>query len=139
MTSTGLNKLEIKIPWSADKDSDWVATHGSHERIVINMHDKHRWFVKMLIHILETFIAKNKDYAGEATDWKSNFMGGGLRGIYNRMWDKMSRIRNYLRGQRLNNEGFKDSCEDLAVYALILRQAQIEGMLIGGTDWEGYN
>lgn len=139
MTSTGSTKtVRIFIEGDALQANVSMGDVPSKE-INIEVPESHMWFVEIVVKLLLTFVQKNRDYAGATSDWKENFLGGGLKGVYNRMNDKMFRLRNFLRGQVLNNEGFEDSCEDLAVYSLIMRQAKIEEMSIEGLDWKGYN
>jgi len=93
------------------------------------------WFFKRMISLYRQFIRKNADYATDLSNWYEGFMESGLQGIYNRTTDKMNRIKNHLRGQKLHNESFSDSCGDAATYLLMLDEANNEDVPIQGTNW----
>ena len=94
------------------------------------------WFFKRMLHLFRQFIRKNADYAENLVSWYEGFKKGGLRGMYNRIGDKMKRIKNHLRGQKLHNESFSDSCGDAATYLLMLDEAANDPqMTFEGTNW----
>jgi hypothetical protein len=63
---------------------------------------------------------KNHDYA-TLGDPFSNFRDFGAYGVVVRMSDKMARIKNFVKNGKFDvkDEKFKDTCIDLANYALI--------------------
>src|SRR3972149_10999439 len=91
------------------------------------------WLEKILSKILETAKAKNHDYSDGHT-WSGNFEDYGLFGMMARMNDKVKRAENLIIKKivRQVDEKVEDTLEDLAVYALLVRQAYIEGMPVFG-------
>lgn len=77
-------------------------------------------FETLTLSMVELVKAKNSDYAGDA-DAFANLRRHGLLGVLVRMDDKISRLNNYVSGQRLQvkSESAADTAMDLANYALI--------------------
>lgn len=80
------------------------------------MNIKLKEFKKIQNHMEKTFIAKNHDYGDD------NIGVLGSKGVYVRMWDKMSRLKRLMweeRNAKVKDETIQDTLEDLANYAII--------------------
>jgi hypothetical protein len=104
---------------------------------VIDQASKLPWLSDILNKILATMEAKNSDYAID-DDWKSNFRHYGLFGMAARLSDKVQRMENLLFRNKSPEvlEAIEDTLEDMAAYAVLLRQAFLEGLPIYG-DFQG--
>lgn len=83
------------------------------------------WIKEILTHIEEVMTKKNADYATD-DDWLSNFRKYGLFGMMARLNDKVQRAENILfrfHRAEVSSETVMDTLEDLASYALLVRQA----------------
>lgn len=102
----------------------------------IEIPSKILWFFIAVIEMVKTAAAKNHDYAGSSPDWKDNFSHGGLRGMCDRMGDKMKRLRNLLPNpdKAKVSEKLQDTCLDLATYSILLMGAIDEGLSFKG-EW----
>lgn len=91
------------------------------------------WLQPVLDKIKDTMIRKNHDYSS-GKDWKSNFQKYGLYGMCARMSDKVERIENLLFNDEVAavSESVEDTLEDLAAYALLIRQAFLEDLAVYG-------
>jgi len=96
--------------------------------------DNRMWLVGDMVALLQTLVGKSHDYASE-TDDMENFRGGGLKGIYNRMGDKMQRLRNFIKHGSLSCEGFTDSCMDIAGYGFLMKRAHDMELSVEGDTW----
>lgn len=88
-------------------------------------------FFTLISHMVETFISKNSDYAGNdrvGADALANFMSATelgvtpLKGILVRCQDKWKRIQNLTREERVGmvrSEAVEDTMLDLAVYMIL--------------------
>lgn len=112
---------------------------GSHTEEAFWVPTNMLWILSRAVECVKTAGKKNQDYS-QRDQWCDNFIGGGLRGIYDRMGDKMQRLRNLLKNDfegAVEDESFEDTCHDLATYALILAEAsQMEDMSFEGENWK---
>lgn len=78
-------------------------------------------FKALQAEMLRITLAKNNDYGGQEDPYK-NFRMDGAHGILIRAGDKMSRLRTAIVEKRkfAVDESIKDTCLDLANYALLL-------------------
>ena len=113
------------------------------EMLDTEISDVRVWAVEYLCDALKILLTKSHDYAKENDDL-ANFRDGGIKGILNRMGDKMRRLIGFIKRQselgsssgfRVTDETFSDTCTDLANYALLLRRAYEAGMSIEGVFW----
>lgn len=85
-------------------------------------------FDKELSELLQIFIKKHKDYG------KDNILDNGELGIAFRVNDKIRRLQHLLqKSDDPENEGLRDSWQDIAVYALIallLRDGRFEELIL---------
>lgn len=78
--------------------------------------NKIKEFDKIVSEMRKTFIAKNKDYGDD------NIRLLGENGVYVRMWDKISRLKQLVWNNQKNavkDESVEDTYKDLANYAII--------------------
>lgn len=100
------------------------------------------WFLLECIHIIKLASRKNAGYA-TGVDWFDNFSGGGLKGLYNRLNDKMKRLKTHIRnladpgpdGQNVDADTFIDTCQDIASYGILMKGARDAGVSVDGLDW----
>jgi len=100
---------------------------------VFEVNPVRQWLLDDLANLLRTLCQKSDDYASPEDDME-NFRGGGLRGIYNRLGDKMQRLKNFIKNGNLH-ESFEDACLDTAGYALLLKRANDMGLSPEGDSW----
>jgi len=97
-------------------------------------------FTHNLAQMIRTIRDKNQDYADYkgGGDFFKNFRGGGLKGIVNRMGDKLLRLAHLLKSgvAAVKDESFEDTCLDLANYSLILLEAYKARLTVDGELWQ---
>ena len=98
------------------------------------MNDNHmQWLDYTLAQISETAKAKNADYSA-GDDWKGNFKRYGLYGLIARAGDKYQRMEKLFLGgdAQVKDESVSDTLMDLSTYALLIKQANEEGLTMFG-------
>lgn len=100
-------KIRVRIRFSEDSD---VGLELGGETLTIRA--DMLWIFKRMWACAKLSAAKNQDYS-KRDAWYSNFSGGGLKGIINRMSDKFDRLVNLVRrqdGKGAVDEAFEDTC-----------------------------
>ena len=104
------------------------------ERTII-VPEKMLWIVNRAWECIRVACAKNNDYSA-GIEWYENFKILGVVGIYSRMMDKVSRLKNLLKAPNwkgaVKSESLEDICMDLYTYGMLLAQAIEEGLPMFG-------
>lgn len=83
----------------------------------MNIKTKLEAFDKIVKEMREIIIKKNNDYGDD------NIGALGVRGIFVRLWDKLSRLKELVwlnKEQKVLDEKIEDTLKDLANYAIIM-------------------
>lgn len=75
-------------------------------------------FDKVIHEMRETYLAKNADYGNSFAETIEEF---GFIPAIARINDKLKRVKNMVKGQKMNvNESMRDNLIDIAVYSILI-------------------
>ena len=83
------------------------------------MREQHKEFQKITNEMFDLYVKKNNDYSSTNND---NIGSLGAKGIFVRMWDKISRLRSLVweeREAQVKDETVVDTIMDLGIYCII--------------------